>query len=1058
MDAHQLDDGSIFGIANTPTTGNSRGMDWDAALNLYVTSSGQGLLRIYSLGLTTTCITSNDFSGTNGSFNVTLPPVTASVVATTPLASQNYVNNTPTPGTPIPGVFRISLNTNTLGAPLTINFTRSGTAVYTNHYVINTNETPNGVTIAPNSVTFPAGTAPSGNWSVDVKITPTALPLSTNTLTVVLQVLGGAGNLAGSPARDTVYIQNTGPQLLVLTAAGSGTTMYRGVTNDYAKFIINRLGDTNGPNNSAGSVTPLSYTVNTVTYFGTATYPSDYRARAQRLDPAGDGAVVPPSDGPTAIVINPGNTTITAVVGNPVAHANLSAFPIDLTVVVTLTNNLASGAATTNLLSAESLPYTVGLATVSLTELDNAIGPEVVLWSNPLTNAADSVNWTLTFAATNFGPIPMLPAVFPNYVNASPGGPTNDFDVTFGRDISLDVVAPSRVMLASNWNNVLKMTVNKGSGFAQAGVNVYPQGQNFQGNYALRFNMYISLYQFALNNPGIGSAAREFALFGVNHRGTNCNWRTAAPVPANGGNSPTNSDGQWFAIGAGSGSITPADFDAFVPPVLPNSGVTADKVSNTAASQNGVFKHPPFDAANVASSTVGNPGGGEAVDKWVDVSVEITRQTNINVFVNRSQVLAGFPLTNAVSFTNGTIMLGYLDPVADQSDNSAFAYFSNVRVVELSPYIVQQAGLTNSFARNLIVPQFASLSFTSSATYATAPMTNTWYRGTGAFNSASPGVPTAPLQTNTFNGTSMSDSLTRTFNSAVDGTNYMSVFSDAAGSVTSLVVAVEVVLGPTNKTYNAGVTSNLLVLAVGPVAPTAYQWYFNTVSNLSTATKLANSAHYAGVTTNSLFLTNIVAGDAGFYWAAVTNSAGGVVPQAAVLTVIVPPSAAVVTPTPQNNLWGSNTTFTVAAAGTAPFTYQWKSNGVNLANSSHYGGVTTSSLTISNITAGDSASYTVGVTNSAGGTLSSAGVLTEVTPAPTISSVSVSGGNLTVTFTSTNPYDTSSSFVLVSSSNVGAPLSTWTITPATFSGTNPTFQVVVPQTGDTMFYRLRHKD
>ena len=866
------DEGSIFGIPNTPAVGNSRGMCWDAANNLYVISSGQGLLRAYSLGLSTTCITSNDFTGTNGSFQLVLPPVSASVVATTPLASQNY-------GTPIAGVFRITLNTNTLTAPVTVNFTRGGTAAYTNHYTLNTNETPNGVIINPNSVVFPSGANPgAGNWFVDVKIIPTALPVSTNTLTVILTVSGGANYLAAAPVRDTVYIQNTGPQLLLLTAAASGTTMYRGVTNDYARFVITRLGDTNGPGNSFGSVTPRSYTVTNVTYFGTAVYPADYGARAQRIDPAGNGVIVPPVDGPTAIVLNPGDTTITCVVGNPEPHINLSAPPVNTTIVVNLTNAVACPACT-NLTSSENFPYSVGTATATLTLIDNAVGPEIVLWSNPLTNAADSSNWTLTFAATNFGGNPMLPAVFPNYANVSPGGATNDFDVTFGYNILNDSVTPSPVMSANGWNNALKMTVNKNA-FAQAGVNVYPQGQNFAGNYALRFNMFISLYQFASNNPNIGAAAREFALFGINHRGTNANWRTAAPIPAGAGSSPTNSDGQWFAIGAGSGSITPADFDAFVPPGLPNPGVTADKVSASAASQNGVFKHPPFEAMNVTTPTVANPGGGEPVNKWVDVSVEVTRQTNINVFINRSQVLASFALTNgslATTYTNGTIMLGYLDPNADVSDSSAFVYFSNVRVVELSPYILVQAGLTNSLANRLIVTQGSSLTFTSSADFASAPITNIWYRGTGAAAAVNVGVPTVALQTNSVNGTSMTDTLTWTFNSIVDATNYMNVFSDSAGSVTSRVVAVEVVFGPTNQTAALGSTFQFQVRPAGPIPPPLYQWKLNGVN-------LANNTHYAGVTSSNLFITNIVAGDAGTYSVLVSNVAGTVTPSA-VLTV-----------------------------------------------------------------------------------------------------------------------------------------------------------------------------
>jgi hypothetical protein len=209
----------------------------------------------------------------------------------------------------------------------------------------------------------------------------------------------------------------------------------------------------------------------------------------------------------------------------------------------------------------------------------------------------------------------------------------------------------------------------------------------------------------------------------------------------------------------------------------------------------------------------------------------------------------------------------------------------------------------------------------------------------------------------------MTDTLTQTFNTPADATNYMSVFSDPAGSVTSTVVAVEVVFGPTNKTYVSGVTSNLSVSAVGPAAPTAFQWYFNTSSNFSGATKLANNTHRAGVTTATLTLTNILGSDAGYYWAAVTNAGGFVIPQAATLSVTVTP--------------------------------------------------------------------------------------------PSFSSISVSGTNMVMNFTTTNPNDRSSAFTLQSSPVVTGP---YTNTTATFTGSaGGPFQVTVPRSAsDTMFYRLLH--
>jgi hypothetical protein len=858
------DDASLFGIQNAPNVGNSRGMDWDAADNVYVCSSGQALLRAFSLGLTTTCITSNDITGTNGTFVLLLPPVTASVIATTPQASQNYVNNA-IPGTPIPGVFTISLSTNTLAFPTVLNFTLSGTAGLGTNYTIATGTDANGVVYTPTNVTFPAGTiSGGGNWVANVQVVPTATPISGPTYTVGIRLTGGANYLAGTPATATISILNTGPQLLLLTPASFGTTMSRNVTNDYAQFVVTRWGDLNGPGNSPGSVNPTAYTVTNFTYGGTAVYPGDYMAQAQRVNYPLNPNNPALQNGSPGIVINPGDVTITNAIGNPVYHSNISAPPNDVTVLLSLTNSVTG----TNATSKEGYSYSVLPASVTLTELDDAVGPEVVLWSDSLNSATDCTNWTLTFNATNMAGHPVLPVVIPNYTNdesAKFKGGTNDFRVEFGNPVANDNIPLSPVMAANGWANGLRMTVNKdSSGGAQAGVNLYPQNTNFSGNYALRFSMYLSLWQDAISSGGAGTYPYEFALFGINHSGTNCNWRLAYVPSANPGfAAPTNADGVWFALDAGYGSISPADFDAFTSPALPNSGVTADYQSSSAAQETGVFKSPPFLSEGVTSP--GLPPGGEPVNKWVDVSVEVTKSTNVSVYINRSLVIPSFTLTNGGgNYVSGKPMLGYLDAWPDQSDQSAFVYYSNVRIVELSPNITGQP-------LSLITTNGANVSFTASAAQASAPLTATWY------SANSSGVPTAPLLTNTASATSLTSTLT--LNGVTSGTNFVAVFSDASGSVTSSVVSLEVITPPSNVAVLAGTNVQFSVAASGPAAPT-YQWKFNNVN-------LGNSAHYAGVTTATLTITNAQLADTGTYSVAAVNAAGTVTP-AATLTVTAP--------------------------------------------------------------------------------------------------------------------------------------------------------------------------
>lgn len=150
--------------------------------------------------------------------------------------------------------------------------------------------------------------------------------------------------------------------------------------------------------------------------------------------------------------------------------------------------------------------------------------------------------------------------------------------------------------------------------------------------------------------------------------------------------------------------------------------------------------------------------------------------------------------------------------------------------------------------------------------------------------------------------------------------------------------------------------------------PLSYQWQFNGV-NLTDGNGIAGSA------TASLILSNVTETSAGTYSVIVSNALG-MVTASAVLTVIDPyiatqPAAV------QNLPSGSTASFSVTAMGTAPLTYRWMKNGVNLSDgSTGYGstvsGSTTASLTINDVTANDSGTYTVTVMNGLGGTVASA--------------------------------------------------------------------------------------
>ncbi len=81
----------------------------------------------------------------------------------------------------------------------------------------------------------------------------------------------------------------------------------------------------------------------------------------------------------------------------------------------------------------------------------------------------------------------------------------------------------------------------------------------------------------------------------------------------------------------------------------------------------------------------------------------------------------------------------------------------------------------------------------------------------------------------------------------------------------------------------------------------------------------------------------------------------------------VEPPKLVAAPLSQTNYSGAGVSFAVAATGTAPLTYYWRSNGVPLVNGGRISGATNSVLTITNVNLADSgSSYSVIVTNSAG--------------------------------------------------------------------------------------------
>jgi hypothetical protein len=176
---------------------------------------------------------------------------------------------------------------------------------------------------------------------------------------------------------------------------------------------------------------------------------------------------------------------------------------------------------------------------------------------------------------------------------------------------------------------------------------------------------------------------------------------------------------------------------------------------------------------------------------------------------------------------------------------------------------------------------------------------------------------------------------------------------------------------PQNRTVKLGETTAFTVAATGSSA-LSYQWQKDGVN-------LSNGGRITGVTTAMLTIANVQSTDAGSYSVKISSLKATVTSSRASLTVLVPPQ---ITSPPQSatGTVGATAQFAVEASGSAPLSYQWRKDGINLANGGRLGGVTGPALTITGLQLTDAGVYTVIVSNAAGTVTSSGGTLSVFMP------------------------------------------------------------------------------
>ncbi|MGH7978660.1 MAG: hypothetical protein ACREE6_04750, partial [Limisphaerales bacterium] len=624
--------------------GTTRALAFDAADNIYVASGGIDRLRVYSLGLTATCTTYNDATGTNGTFALAPLPTSLSVTTTNSLISQPNSYGNPTASS-----FSI-VRTGNLTGTLTVPISYSGSALGTSEYPasITAGSTGANVVLVP------------GEAATNITIQAVADSIARPSTAVTITIGPGAGYNLTLPGSASINVVNTAPDQLI--ASTGIPSMYKAFSNDYCSLIITRWGDTN---TGAGTVT---FNSSSVSFSGTAIEGTDF---------------TPPTPG--SVAFNPGDLTET----NYIYPLVDGALPVDGTNLPYTGNKVIVATITSGSGYAGSTNQAV------LTLIDNANPPATYLYDDPLSDASDSNNWEITSANDNMQTNAIDSSVEFGYdLYDDPLDPI----LLTGQGPGTPIPFPP-----SGATNALRLSVNKlygeynpaynptGNGQGAAGaVNAFLTNGFFSGNYAVRFQM-----NLVEGNNSLFTT--EGALFGFNHSGHSTNWWAGSTVLSGWGphnNEAWASDGIWCWVsvdgavaGFGGG---PADYIVLTGNgyKLPNSGFALPPLAaDSRLSLANNFKASVFTSSGEPGLAAnGSPDNSINDSSWADV--ELKQYNNIVTISIDKTVIGTF--SNPTVFTNGYVMLGYEDPYDSVGAGDAGVYYSNLRVVRLAPPLISE--------------------------------------------------------------------------------------------------------------------------------------------------------------------------------------------------------------------------------------------------------------------------------------------------------------------------------------------------------------------------------
>ena len=542
----------------------------------------------------------------------------------------------------------------------------------------------------------------------------------------------------------------------------------------------------------------------------------------------------------------------------------------------------------------------------------------------------------------------------------------------------------------------LRLTANKkDADAAAAGVSLYPKNLTMSGNYALRFDMWLNYN----GSSGGGSGSTEYATFGINHAATEVNW---------GAGTASSSDGLWFGATGEGGAAN--DYVAYTGNSAGNP--TALSFAAGGFGVNGALSQDAADPLYVSIfssptyETPGSPGKHWVQGEVSQVNGVITWKFNGVVMAER---------TNTTAYTNGDIMLGYMDifPSIANPPQDNYVIFDNVQVLMagVAPTVTAQP---QNFA--VIQGRGTNATFTVSAAGFPAPTYQWQFNGTNL-----PSATTASYTVVNPQGSNAGSY-------SVLISNFLATATSSNATLTVYVPPAIAASGqPVNRNVNQGKLGFFTATATGS-STLSYQWQFG-LTNI------------VGATNGTCLIPNVQANQAGNYWVVVTNNYGAITSAVATLTVNTLP---VITSQPQGSsvVSGSSATFTVTATGNPTPSYQWLFNGGLI------GGATTNSYTVFHARTTNGGNYSVSVTNGVGSVTSSNAFLSITITPPQFQQISrgTNGGmQLQIAGLSGSTYAIDGSSNLVD----WVPLTT-------FVNTNGTYQFIDnPANPVKGFYRVR---